>query len=110
MTDRKPAESSKGGLATGNLISIEGLGEQALVKAARAELGGVRGARRGGCSFWGASGIFGDLVVAGNDAGPASARTLLLLYAAALAFRLRWEIRPPLNKHRHVVAAPYVGT
>jgi hypothetical protein len=96
--------------APGTLIAIEGLGDQALVKAARAELDDVPRAVRGGCSVWDASGIFGDLVVAAGDAGIPSARTLLLLYAADLAFRLRWEIRPALTKHRHVVAAPYVGT
>ena len=95
---------------TGTLVAIEGLGDQELLKAARAELDDVPRAARGGCSVWDASGIFGDLVVAGEDAGHASARTLLLLYAADLAFRVRWEIRPALNKHRYVVAAPYVET
>jgi|KBSMisStaDraftv2_1062788.scaffolds.fasta_scaffold127087_3 hypothetical protein len=94
----------------GTLIAIEGLGDQALVKAARAELDDLPRAVRGGCSVWDASGIFGDMVVAGDEAGHASARTLLLLYAADLAFRLRWEIRPALNKNRYVVATPYVAT
>ena len=40
----------------------------------------------------------------------ASPRTLLLLYAADLAFRLRWQIRPALAEGRTVVAAPYVDT
>ena len=35
---------------------------------------------------------------------------LLLLYAADLAFRLRWEIRPALAEGYTVVAAPYVET
>jgi hypothetical protein len=35
---------------------------------------------------------------------------LLLLYAADLAFRLRWEIEPELAEGRTVVAAPYVDT
>src|SRR5262249_50080316 len=43
-------------------------------------------------------------------AGHPSVRTLLLLYAADLAFRLRWEIRPALAEGRSVVAAPYVDT
>jgi hypothetical protein len=34
----------------------------------------------------------------------------LLLYAADLAFRLRWEIRPTLADGRAVVAAPYVDS
>ena len=94
----------------GALIAIEGLGDQALVKAARAELDDVPRAVRGGCSVWDASGVFGDLVVAGDEAGCPSARTLLLMYAADLAFRLRWEIRPALQKRRVVAAAPYTAT
>ena len=60
--------------------------------------------------MWDASGIFDDLAAAKADAGAASARTLLLLYAADLAFRLRWEIRPAIAEGRLVVAAPYVAT
>jgi hypothetical protein len=67
-------------------------------------------ARRGGMSTWDASGLFQDLAVAGGEAGAPSVRTLLLLYAADLAFRLRWEIRPALAEGRVVVAAPYVDT
>ena len=37
-------------------------------------------------------------------------RTLLLLYAADLAFRLRWEIRPALAEGHTVIAAPYLDT
>ena len=110
MTERGTRLSPKSATATGTLIAIEGLGDQALVKTAKAELDDVPRAMRGGCSVWDASGIFGDLVIAADDAGHASARTLLLLYAADLAFRLRWEIRPALIKHRVVAAAPYVGT
>src|SRR6185369_13644428 len=65
---------------------------------------------RGGISHWDASGVFQELVVADSAAGTPSARTLLLLYAADLAFRLRWEIRPALAAGRTVVAAPYVAT
>jgi hypothetical protein len=70
---------------------------------------GAPGAR-GGISRWDASGIFQDLAVADAEAGVPSARTLLLLYAADLAFRLRWQIRPALAEGRTVVAAPYVAT
>jgi hypothetical protein len=105
-----PRNRRDAGNGSGTLIAVEGLGDKALIKAARAELDDVPRAVRGGCSVWDASGIFGDLIVATEEAGHASARTLLLLYAADLAFRVRWEIRPALNKHRHVVAAPYVGT
>jgi hypothetical protein len=89
------------------LIAIDGVDAGALMAAARTALGG-RG--RGGISRWDASGVFQDLAVADVSAGAPSARTLLLLYAADLAFRLRWQIRPALAEGRTVVAAPYVDT
>jgi hypothetical protein len=54
--------------------------------------------------------VFQDLAVADRSAGAPSARTLLLLYAADLAFRLRWQIRPALAEGRTVIAAPYIDT
>lgn len=68
------------------------------------------GRRRGSISWWDASGLFEQLVIAEADAGLPSPRTLLLLYAADLAFRLRWEIEPTLAEGKTVVAAPYVET
>ena len=88
------------------LIAVDGVDPAALLAGARAALDGARG----GISKWDASGVFQELVVAEKDAGTASARTLLLLYAADLAFRLRWQIRPALAEGRTVVAAPYVTT
>src|SRR5207247_852286 len=79
----------------------------AVLAEARAALGSPG---RGGISRWDASGVFQDLAVADAEAGAPSARTLLLLYAADLAFRLRWEIRPALAEGRVVAAAPYVAT
>jgi hypothetical protein len=89
------------------LVSIDGVDAAAVVAAARRA---IVGPGRGGISHWDASGIFQDLDVADAAAGAPSARTLLLLYAADLAFRLRWEIRPALAAGRTVVAAPYVAT
>lgn len=89
------------------LIAIDGVDGGALMAAARTALGGPG---RGGISGWDASGVFQDLAVADAGAGAPSARTLLLLYAADLAFRLRWQIRPALAEGRTVVAAPYVST
>lgn len=61
-------------------------------------------------SRWDASGLFTDLA-AGCKGGPnVSMRSLSLVYAADLAFRLRWEIRPVLEAGGVVVAAPYVDT
>jgi hypothetical protein len=89
------------------LIAVDGVDPAALLAGARAALG--QGAR-GGISKWDASGLFQELAVADDSAGAPSARTLLLLYAADLAFRLRWQIRPALAEGRTVVAAPYLYT
>ena len=90
------------------LIAIDGANGRALLLAAqrmaRAD-GSVEGVSR-----WDASGLFEQLVMAGGEASTISPRTLLLLYAADLAFRLRWEIEPALAEGRTVVAAPYVDT
>ena len=94
----------------GTLIAVDGVNGSAILGAAHAALGEVHRANRGGISRWDASGLFGELMIAGEQAGRPSARTLLLLYAADLAFRLRWEIRPKLEEGRTVVAAPYVNT
>jgi hypothetical protein len=93
--------------AGAQLIAVDGIDSGAIVAAARAELGQ---AGRGGVSRGDASGVFQDLSVADPEAGAPSARTLLLLYAADLAFRVRWHIRPALAEGRVVVAAPYVET
>lgn len=65
---------------------------------------------RCGVSRWDASGLFGDVVSAPVGQRHISPRTLLLLYAADLAFRLRWEIAPALESGMIVIAAPYVQT
>ena len=91
------------------LIAVDGANGRALLTAAH------QLARRDqsikGVSQWDASGLFEQLTVAdAADASTASPRTLLLIYAADLAFRLRWEIEPALAEGRPVVAAPYVET
>lgn len=91
------------------LISIDGVNAHALADTARRVKAANRGLRAG-ISSWGASGIFDELVVAEAEAGMPSLRTLLLLYAADLAFRVRWEIGPALDEGRLVIAAPYVAT
>ena len=94
----------------GILIAVDGVNGAAVKKTAKQQIAAIPKSRRAGVSYWDASGIFDDLVVAGIDAGHASARTLVLLYAADLAFRLRWEIRPAVAEGRTVAAAPYVAT
>ena len=96
------------------LIAVDGVDAQAVLAAAKAALAastsGAPAGARGGVSRWDASGIFQDLEVAEDDAGSPSPRTMLLLYAADLAFRLRWQVRPALAEGRTVVVAPYVET
>jgi thymidylate kinase len=89
----------------GRLIAIDGVGAAALAAAASADT-----RARGRISRWDASGLFEQLAVADGAAGVPSTRTLLLLYAADLAFRIRWEIEPALAAGQTVVAAPYVET
>ena len=89
------------------LIAVDGVDATAVMAEARAALGSPVW---GGISRWDSSGVFQELAVADAEAGAPSARTLLLLYAADLAFRLRWQIRPTLAEGRTVIAAPYVET
>jgi hypothetical protein len=91
------------------LIAVDCVNGQALRDAAR-KLSAAHRRDKAGISAWGASGIFDELPVAEPEAGIPSMRTLLLLYAADLAFRMRWEIRPALEEGRLVIAAPYVAT
>ena len=61
-------------------------------------------------SRWDASGLFGELAATARGDRNISVRTLALVYASDLAFRLRWEIRPILEAGGVVVAAPYIET
>ena len=61
-------------------------------------------------SRWDASGLFTDLAAGARIDRNLSVRTLSLVYAADLAFRLRWEIRPVLEAGGVVIAAPYIDT
>ena len=63
-----------------------------------------------GLSRWDASALFADVAAAPAEERDVSPRTLLLLYAADLAYRLRWEIVPALESGHVVIAAPYVTT
>jgi hypothetical protein len=92
------------------LIAVESVSSTALKSGARAALASLDRRTRSGISHWDASGLFEELAIADEHAGCPSARTLLLLYAADLAFRVRWEIGPALAAGRSVVAAPYVDT
>jgi hypothetical protein len=94
----------------GRLVAVDGIGFAAIRAAAREAVARAPRRARAAISWWDASGSFGELAVADASAGIPSARTLLLLYAADLVFRLRWEIRPALAEGRIVIAAPYIDT
>lgn len=92
------------------LIAIDGSRGADVTRSADRLAAALR--RRGvtcAISRWDASGLFGDLAQTAERAS-LSPRTLSLVYAADLAFRLRWEIRAALDADGVVIAAPYVET
>ena len=93
----------------GRLIAVEGTRGADLAPAAERLLRHYgKGGRGGGISQWDASGAFFDLLLGKHKILTPSPRTLLLLYAYDLVFRLRWQIRPALEEGKCVIAAPYV--
>lgn len=93
----------------GRLIAIDGTRHKD-IDAAAADVIAALEARglEGAVSRFDASGLFGELAAAGRNGNHLSARTLTLVYAADLAFRLRWEIGPALEAGGIVIAAPYI--
>ena len=99
------------GEARPQLIALDGTRGADLRKAARTlRQRAASGKARAGVSWWDASGVFFEVGLGKRKHRTASPRTLLLLYAADLAFRLRWEIRPALEAGQSVVVAPYLET
>lgn len=94
---------------TVRLIAIDGVNGVAVDAAARG-LAAERGGKLAVVSAWNASRIFSELRLVETEGQRPSARTLILLYAADLAYRLRWDVRPALEQGRTVVVAPYVNT
>jgi hypothetical protein len=92
----------------GRLLAVEGVSGKALGAAAKTVLRALK--KRAAVSGWDSSNTFFELGLAIRKLPSPSPRTLLLLYASDLAFRLRWEIQPALKEGRVVVAAPYVET
>ena len=93
----------------GKLIAIDGCAGDPVKAAARGVAQTLRAAiGSGGVSGWDASGIFTEISSADSVIEAVSARTLTLLYAADLAFRVRWQIGPALEAGESVIAAPYV--
>ena len=93
----------------GRLIALDGVDGTTLGSAAR-DMAAEHRTEKPCVSVWDASGIFSEVALATVGAGDPSARTLLLLYAADLAYRVRAEIEPALKAGRLVIAAPYIGT
>ena len=95
----------------GRLIAIDGTRGKDTAAAADAVIEALR-ERHVECAIsrFDASGLFGELAAAGHGDRHISARTLTLVYAADLAFRLRWEINPVLASGGIVIAAPYTET
>jgi hypothetical protein len=95
----------------GRLIAIDGSRGKDTLSAAKALAAQLRKAGVDcAISRWDASGLFGELASAAHDDRNISMRSLALIYAADLAFRLRWEIRPALESGSIVIAAPYLET
>jgi hypothetical protein len=91
------------------LIAIDGVQGDAIATAVQAIVS-ISRRPRAISSNWDASGIFDEASVSDIGEGQLSARTILLLYAADLAFRLQQEVRPALDAGRIVIVAPYVDT
>jgi thymidylate kinase len=95
----------------GRLIAIEGAVGRDVAEAATSLYDSLTERHvSAGVSRWDASGLFTDVVTAPAAQRDLSPRTLMLLYAADLAFRIRWEIAPALEQGLVVVAAPYITT
>lgn len=100
MARKKPA---------GRLVAVEGTRGQDVARAARRVWETLKDeGAGGGVSAWDASGTFYELRLGKQKDLIPTPRTLLLLYASDLAFRLRWQIRPAIAQGQTVVAAPYV--
>lgn len=100
----------KAGGPAGRLIAVEGTRGRDAARAAAELWTRLKKRSRGGVSRWDGSGAFFELRLAGRKDLATTARVLLLVYAADLAFRLRWHIRPALAAGQTVVAATYVET
>lgn len=96
---------------SGRIVAIDGVSGFAVTEAAE-RLVKLLGERDAVCglSRWDASGLFGDVTAAPIAERDVSPRTLALLFAADLAFRLRWEIEPALAQGHTVIVAPYLVT
>jgi hypothetical protein len=92
----------------GRLIALEAESVRSLAAGTKLALRSLK--NQGAVSRWDSSNTFFELGMAIRKLPSPSPRTLLLLYASDLAFRLHWEIKPALEEGRVVLAAPYIQT
>ena len=101
--------SAQNGTAKGRLIAVEGSGGRSMAVAARRLQRDLKREKvESGICVWDASAIFFQILNGERGIAAPSPRTLILLYAADLAFRLRWEIRPAMEEGTTVIASPYL--
>ena len=92
----------------GRLVALEGASAALLRPEAERLARLCCGAHDPAWSLWDASNTFYEMRLAKAHKLTPTPRTLILLYASDLLFRLRWEIEPALQEGRTVVAAPYL--
>ncbi|MCU1234193.1 MAG: hypothetical protein JWP63_2160 [Candidatus Solibacter sp.] len=96
---------------SGRLIALEGSGGRPMAVATKVLARELRRPdEETGSSAWDASDLFFQIAQGAHGLPGPSPRTLILLYASDLAFRLRWQIRPALEDGVTVIAAPYLET
>ena|SRR5947208_519865 len=97
--------------AKGQLIALEGTGGRSMALAAKQLERALRKEKVAvQTSTWDDSDLFFQISQGARGLAAPPPRTLVLLYATDLAFRLRWQIRPALEEGISVIAAPYLET
>ena len=104
----KDAGSAPG--TAGRLVALDGVHGASLVVEAPRLARLFPSEQHPAWSLFDASNTFHELGMGKAKTLTPTPRTLILLYASDLLFRLRWEIEPTLKEGRTVVAAPYVET
>jgi thymidylate kinase len=106
--NKKTPEAGEAPAPRGRLVALEGT-SGALMRPEAERLARFYSGDGGPAwSLWDASNTFYEMRMVKAKFMTPTPRTLVLLYASDLLFRLRWEIEPTLAEGRSVVAAPYV--
>src|SRR5262245_53145262 len=105
----KKVEANQVAVPRGRLIGLEGTrGKDLSEEVQRLAQLCASATDTAAWSRWDASNTFYEIRMGKPKNLSPPPRTLLLLYASDLMFRLRWEIEPALAEGRTVLAAPYV--